>query len=105
MHGCAVASKLKSQQPLACAAIVRCSEAPLPGGFAGQAVEISAWTGVVQAFVHYAAGVINSHSDANLHVPVDRGACAGRHGGNFLVDHSRAASRRPSRQRLRARRR
>ena len=74
MHGGAVASKLKPQQPLPCAAIVRCRESPLPRGFAGHAIEISAWTGAVQAFVQYPAGVINSDAYANLYVPVDCGA-------------------------------
>jgi len=94
MHGCAVASKLKPQQPLPCASVVRCCEPPLTGGFAGQAVEISAGTGVIQTVVHYTASLINGDADADLYVAVDRDACADRYGGNFFVDRGRATNRR-----------
>ena len=74
-------------QPLPPRLLVRRHEFPLSGRLAGDAREIMARAGMIQAVVNHVARGVDRDTHCNLHVPVNSGERAVWHVGYLFVDH------------------
>lgn len=81
------AREVEVHEPLAAGLLVRRSELPLSGGFAGDASEVLAWPGVVEAVIDHVTRRVDRDAHCNLYVSVNGGECAVGDVGYLFVNH------------------